>query len=465
MLFHNDSTSPKLKLHFLGVLFIFICTATSAFAETTSIFDLQPSSAIGGSPSSLLMETTYINVPAGAMLSVHLMKGQQVLSTSKLQFMGAHQSSSFLPTQIAQFYSSGSPTPGEPIPGTKLTPGIIDLTGLAANPEQFQLLWSLSSGEIYPPGQALVTGGSQPINFARLRPVALAASRQSDQKPGSVLFYHRYTSSLSNPNAKDTTISLTNTSFTDTGKVRLFFVNGQDCLTFDVAVCLSAQQTTSFRMSEYDPGTTGYVVAVAIDNDGKPTQFNWLIGNAQIRQISPINSQSYDTSLSATAVFKRSSAAISVTNGKAEMAFDDAMYDSLPSQIAADNIPSQGTSAQNANATFLGLYRPTGDLSGSTVAPKIDFSLFNNQGGTSVASTTLGCYADLRLNTIRFNPLLATILPTGQTGWVRISAPDKLPIMGAQFSSGASYATGATLRAIMYAPDYRILVPVKIPGC
>ena len=465
MLFHNKSASWQFKLQFIGALCLVIFSTGSVFAETTSIFDLQPSSVIGGSPSSLLMETTYINVPAGAMLSVHLMKGQQKLATSKLQFMAAHQSSSFLPTQIAQFYSSGSPTVGEPIPGTKLTPGIIDLTGLAANPEQFQLLWSLSSGEIYPPGQALVTGGSQPINFARLRPVTLAASRQSDQKPGSVLFYHRYTSSLSNPNAKDTTISLTNTSFTDTGKVRLFFVNGQDCLTFDVAVCLSAQQTTSFRMSEYDPGTTGYVVAVAIDNDGKPTQFNWLIGNAQIRQISPINNQSYDTSLSATAVFKRSSATPTVTNGKAELVFDDTIYDSLPSQIAADNIPSQGTSAQNANATFLGLYRPTGDLSGGSVAPKIDFSIFNNQGGTSLASTTLGCYGDLRLNTIRFNPQLATILATGQTGWVRISSPDKLPIMGAQFSSGAAFSSGTSLRAIMYAPDYRILVPVKVPGC
>lgn len=462
MLFQNDSISSQLKLYFLGIL---LFASATAFAGTTSVFDLQPSSGIGGSPSSLLMETTFINVPAGAMLSVHLMKGQQVLSTSKLQFMAAHQSSSFLPTQIAQFYSSGSPIPGEPIPGTKLTPGIIDLTGLAANPEQYQLLWSLSAGEIYPPGQALVTGGSQPINFTRLRPVALAANRQSDQKPGSVLFYHRYTSSLSNPGAKDTTISFTNTSFTDSTKARLFFVNGQDCQTFDVAVCLNPQQTTTFKMSEYDPGTTGYVVAVAIDNDGKPTQFNWLIGNAQIRQISPLNNQSYDTILSATAVAKRSSAAVTVTNNKAEMVFDDSMYDSLPSQIAADNIPSQGTSAQNANATFLGLYRPTGDLSGGTVAPKIDFSIFNTQGGTSIASQTLGCYADLRLNTIRFNPQLTTTLPAGQTGWIRISTPDKLPIMGAQFSSGASFSSGATLRAIMYTPDYRIHVPVKIPGC
>ena len=465
MLFLNDSISPKLMLHIIGVLFLVIFYPASVFAGTTNVFDLQPANAIGGSPSSLLMETTYINVPAGAMLSVHLMKGQQVLSTSKLQFMAAHQSSSFLPTQIAQFYSSGSPTPGEPIPGTKLTPGIIDLTGLAANPEQYQLLWALSDGEIYPPGQALVTGGSQPINFARLRPVILAAGRQSDQKPGSVLFYHRYTSSLSNPGAKDTTLSLTNTSFTDAAKVRLFFVNGQDCQTFDVSVCLNSQQTTTFKMSDYDPGTTGYVVAVAIDNSGLPTQFNWLIGNAQIRQISPVNNQSFDTSLSATAVYKRSSTAPTVTNGKAELVFDDSTYDSLPSQIAADNIPSQGTSAANANATFLGIYRPTGDLSGGTVAPKIDFGIFNNNGGTSTASTTLGCYADLRLSSIRFNPQLITTLPVGQSGWVRISAADKLPIMGAQFSSGTSFASGATLRAIMYVPDYRILVPVKVPGC
>ena len=435
-------------------------------AESTSFYVLQPAVALGGSPSSLLMQSSYLDVPAGAVLSVHLLKGHQIVSTSKLEFTAAYKNASVFPSQIVSFLASGSPTvPGEPLAGGKLYSGITDLTPVAANPSQYQFLWSLSDGVIATPGQAIVTGGTQTVSFVELKLSAIpAALRQSDQKPGAVLFYHRYLSSIGTSSGNNTTISITNTSLTDSTKVRMFFVNSVDCQVFEQAICLTAQQTTSFLMSDFDPGTTGYVIAVACDAQGRPTQFNWLIGNAQLRQTSTVNSQKFDATLSALAIAKRTDGPLTPTNNIAEMAFDDTTYDRLPAQLAADNLPSQGTTAANANATVLSLYRPLANLAGGAPSAQVTLTLNNSTGQSTSATQAIGCYADLRLTVLRLNPTLATILPVGKTGWMRISAGDNGPLLGAQFNSGL-YASGASLRAVTFAADYRINIPIKVPGC
>ncbi len=465
-------TLPRIRSFVISRLLTAILTLlvlmNSGSAESTSYFVLNPVAALGGSPTSLLMQSSYMDVPAGAVLSMHLMKDHQIVSTSRLEFTTAYKSASVFPTQIVSFLASGSATvPGEPITGAKLYSGIIDLTPIAANPKQYQFLWSLTDGVIATPGQAIVTGGSQTVSFVDLKGMVAAASRQSDQKPGSVLFYHRYLSTIGATNGNNTTISLTNTSPTTSAKVRMFFISAADCSSYEQAVCLAAQQTTTFRMGDFDPGTTGYCVAVACDAAGNPTQFNWLIGNAQLRQTSPLNGQFFDSSLSATAVAKRETGALPATNNVAEMAFDDKMYDSLPAQVAADNVPSQGTNASNGNATIVSLYRPLANLAGvpgGTLNTPVAITLNNSTGQSSTATQSIGCYNDLRLNALRLNPTLATILPAGKTGWIRISASDSGPLLGAQFNSG-QYASGASLRAVTYAVDYRISIPIKAPGC
>ncbi|MBS1809700.1 MAG: hypothetical protein JST84_16180 [Acidobacteria bacterium] len=447
-------------------IFAVLLLSQSSQAETTSYYVLQPAAPLGGSPSSLLMQSSYLDVPAGAILSVHLMKGHQIVSTSKLEFTAAYKNTSVFPSQIVSFLASGSSTvPGEPIAGAKLYSGITDLTPVAANPSQYNFLWSLSEGVIATPGQAIVTGGTQTVSFVDLRLSAIPASvRQSDQKPGSILFYHRYLSSIGTSTGNNTTLSITNTSLTDSTKVRLFFIAAVDCQPIEQAICLAAQQTTTFLMSDFDPGTTGYVIAVACDAQGRPTQFNWLIGNAQIRQTSPLNNQKFDSTLSALAIAKRTSGAVIPVSNVSEMAFDDTTYDRLPAQLAADNLPSQGTSAINANATIISLYRPLANLAGGSVNTQTNFSLNNSSAQSTTTTQTIGCYSDVRLSSLRLNPTLATILPVGKTGWMRISAGDNGPLLGAQFNSGL-YSSGATLRAVTFASDYRMSIPIKAPGC
>ena len=190
-------TLPRIHSSVISRLLTAILTLlvlmSSGSAESTSYFILNPATALGGSPTSLLMQSSYMDVPAGAVLSMHLMKDHQIVSTSRLEFTTAYKSASVFPTQIVSFLASGSATvPGEPITGAKLYSGILDLTPIAASPKQYQFLWSLSDGVIATPGQAIITGGTQTVSFVDLRGMVSAASRQSDQKPGSVLFYHRY---------------------------------------------------------------------------------------------------------------------------------------------------------------------------------------------------------------------------------------------------------------------------------
>ena len=134
---------PRFPFSIFIVMAFFV--PVSLRAESTSFYVLQPATPLGGSPSSLLMQSSYLDVPAGAVLSVHLLKNHQIISTSKLEFTTAYKNTSVFPAQIVSFLASGSSTvPGEPVAGAKLYSGITDLTPVAANPSQYQLLWSLS---------------------------------------------------------------------------------------------------------------------------------------------------------------------------------------------------------------------------------------------------------------------------------------------------------------------------------
>jgi hypothetical protein len=66
--------------------------------------------------------------------------------------------------------------------------------------------------------------------------------------------------------------------------VHLFFVDGATCSIADAIICLTKNQTTSFLATDLDPGTTGYLVAVASDpTTGCPVNFNFLVGDAYIK--------------------------------------------------------------------------------------------------------------------------------------------------------------------------------------
>jgi hypothetical protein len=456
--------SPVRRLARALLLTLVFAAPAAARAADALYLALQAATTLPTSPSSLLLQSpSFISVPAGAVLSVHLLRGEQIVSTSRVVFSAAYSNLALIPSvPLAMFEPTGSAvTPGEPLAGAVLTGGTADLAAIAANPGQYRLLWLLSDGSMGVPGRAVMTGA--PVGFVDMRVAEVSAAvRQSDQKPGSVLFFPRYYSDLNNSARENTTLSVTNTSPAETAYVRMFFVSGADCSVVEVAFCLAAQQRLSLRMSDYDPGTKGYCVAVASNQSGQPIQFNWLIGQAQMRLAGATSGALYDVTLPALAVAKRVGGAIVAVGNAAEMAFDDLMYDRLPSQLAADNVPSQ---ASSQNATVVTLARPVASLAGGSVNPTAAFTAYNSGGAASSASRPLACQYEAALSSLRFSPTqLNTLLPSGESGWLKASSPDSLPLIGAQFNTG-QFSGGAPLRALAFAADYRISVPLRAVAC
>jgi hypothetical protein len=284
--------------------------------------------------------------------------------------------------------------------------------------------------------------------FAQTYPVG--ASHLSDMKPGSVLFFNRYTSNPSNPQQGDTQINITNTNQSQDASLHFFLVDGSTCTIADSFVGLTPNQTASFLMSDIDPGITGYIVAVAVS--GGPTQFNWLIGDEYIRE-----TDGRQANLAAVAIAKRSGGSVEPDeNGTAALVFDDKEYERLPSSVAVSNFNSQTT-----DNTQLTIYCPTPNLLvGVTPTTTSVFTLVYDDTERVFSTTTrFVCYATIQLGTMRVaGGNVNTIIPAGRTGWIRLNGGGK-PLLGATIQRGPVFMGGHNLHTLTLLPSYSITVP------
>lgn len=442
--------------------------ASSGYFGDAVFFSLVPTSALPASPLSLLIQSpSYFNVPAGAKLSVHIMRGDVVIATSTLSFNQAYFNQALIPpVPIASFIPPGPPADtGQPIPNTTLVAGQTDLARIAMDPSAYRMLWEISDGEIGTPGRAIaVAAGS--FTLVDLKLIAgSAASIIGDQKPGSVLFFNRYTSSASNPTRENSTLNITNTNPTTAAFVRLFLVSGTTCQTTELQFCLAAQETVSLLMSDFDPGVRGYAMAVATNVQGQPIQFNWLTGNVVVKQTASNVGGSYSSLLGAVALAKRKDGAIANVNGLAEMIFDDVNYDRLPGQLAFDSVPSQ---VGAANLTVVSVYRPLTDLTAiPSAAVQITGWSKNSSGqvATSAGNLNSTCYSDVMMSTFRLQPtVINQFIPSGSTGWFSASSADLMPLMGSQFNTG-EFSGGNNARPLAFSAEYKIRIPVAAVAC
>ncbi|MFN8001241.1 MAG: hypothetical protein U0X75_09530 [Acidobacteriota bacterium] len=431
-------------------------------------FSLQPISALPPAPSSLLVQSpSYVDVPAGTVLSVHLLRGDTLISTSTLSFQQSYINPTLVPpVPVASFVPLGSSTSGgQPLPNATLTAGAADLTKVAQEPGAYRLLWMLDGGVMGTPGRAIATGA--PVSFVDLKLSAVSsATILGDQKPGSVLFFNRYTSSASNPARENTMINITNTSATQSTFVRLFLVSGSTCQTTELQLCLSAQQTVSYVMSDIDPGIRGYIVAVATNQQGEPVQFNWLTGNAVVKQPATNVGGTFTAVLNALAIAKRKEGVVTPVAGFSEMVFDDVVYDRLSAQVAFDGVPSQSNAS---NVTTVSLFRPLTNLDGGPTNANLQLTTWakdaQNQVVSGSGNVTVACYSDVALSTLRLTPrTVAQLLPAGSFGWLAASAADSLPVFGAQLNSG-EFNSGGNGRALNFSAEYKIRLPIDPVTC
>lgn len=293
----------------------------------------------------------------------------------------------------------------------------------------------------------------------------------SDQKAGSVLIFPAYSSLASASNMQNTRINITNTNTDHSALIHIFLVDGNSCSVSDAFVCLTANQTTSFLMSDLDPGIWGYIIVVAVDADGCPAIFNELIGDEYIK-IGAIHT----ANLGAVAVaalpglFRETNC--STNSVTAPLNFNGVSYNPLPRAIAADNLPNRAI----GNETMLIVNRIGGNL--STGAAKLEtvfgvlFDDAENTFSFSFNFPVCQFRAILSNNFPRTTPRYTQIIPSGHSGWVKLWSYDDAAILGVtinfnpnNLSNPGAFNQGHNLHTLTLTNTATVTIPVFPPTC
>lgn len=290
----------------------------------------------------------------------------------------------------------------------------------------------------------------------------------NDQKAGSVLFYNLLTSVAATPASQNTRFNITNINPSLSVAVHLFFVDGSNCSVSDKFVCLTPNQTMTFLASELDPGTTGYLVAIASnENLGCPLNFNYLIGDEFVKLAT-----GHAANLGAEAISAiNGPVSCNANSVTAQLNFNGVGYARVPRVVALSNILSRA----DGNDTLFVLNRFGGDL---LVAASTLGSLFGilYDDAETPASFNLSGSCQLRgsLNNLfpRTVPRFETKIPAGQSGWLKIFPTADIGVFGASINFNANSSTsagafnqGKNLHKLKLIGTATLTVPIFPPGC
>jgi hypothetical protein len=291
-----------------------------------------------------------------------------------------------------------------------------------------------------------------------------------DQKAGSVLIYPVYTSLASFSNLQNTRITMTNIDTRNGVFVHLFFVDGSTCSVGDSYLCLTPNQTSSFVMSDLDPGISGYLVAVAVNSVGCPIYFNGLIGDAYVKF-----NTGHAANLGAIAVGGLPGLrelACDNTTITTSLNFDGISYNPLPRTVAADNLPDRASN----NDTLLVLNRIGGNLATGAATLGSLFGLLydDSETGVSFSFTPGTCQfrSSLSNNFPRTTPRYSNLIPAGRSGWMKLWMFSEGALLGStiNFNPNPTTASGAfnqghNLHTLTLTTSASYTIPVFPPSC
>lgn len=311
----------------------------------------------------------------------------------------------------------------------------------------------------------------------------------SSTKPGSLIFAGLFTSGATggtgggDSNQNNTRVNLTNTHPTMGVIVHLFFVDGATCSIADAFLCLTANQTTSFFMSDLDPGTSGYMMMVAVDgpagfagghNTGCPISFNYLIGNANIKFV---GSPRRDLDLggeSAGSEFGSPVPNCDPNSSTAELIFDGSPqgYNQLPAVLAMDNIQSRA----DGNETLLMFARIDGNwgIGLEPIGPIAGILYDDTEKAHSFSFNVGSCLfrSGLSNSFPRTTPRFEQAIPAGRSGWMKFWSANGAALVGAMHTrndnsqiSASAFEGGHNLHVLRLLPRAVITVPVFPPSC
>lgn len=295
-------------------------------------------------------------------------------------------------------------------------------------------------------------------------------SAASSSKAGSLLLFHKYTSSTSQAANVNTLITLTNTHPRDGVAVRLAWVHG--CVVDTTFITLGANQTRTLLASSENPNQTGYMLALAVSSTGRPMQFNWLIGSASYR-----DARGFEVTYNAVGVAKRNGGGARLVNeSTAEVLFNNTDYDRLPKQVAVDNLQNQDPNATNGDAplkTDVMVYSPPSHLAtAGTPNVKFDAVLLDQSGkpypqvvensGCGINSPIINVWRGVSFNNV--------VTPQRQ-GYATFAANldnKPVPVLGLSLTENSVASNGPLhsarpMQALSWVDSFRMTVPVIAP--
>ncbi|MBS1791963.1 MAG: HYR domain-containing protein [Acidobacteria bacterium] len=295
-----------------------------------------------------------------------------------------------------------------------------------------------------------------------------AASEASDQKAGSVLIYNIYTSNATNANAQNTRVNITNVHAVLPSYVHMFFV-AEGCSIADSYICLTGNQTASFLASDLDPGTTGYLVAVAVDALGCPRNFNYLIGDEYVKFSS---GHAANLAAESFAAIPGGRPACDQNAVIAMLNFDGVSYNRTPAVLALDSVGARA----DGNDTLLILNRIGGNLGiGASTLGTLFGVLYDDTEAALSFSVAGNCQLrnSLSNNFPRTTPRFETFIPAGRTGWLKVfNQTGAIGITGAAInfnanatSSAGAFTHGHNLHHLTLNATSSYVIPVFPPSC
>lgn len=294
------------------------------------------------------------------------------------------------------------------------------------------------------------------IALLAMLPGAAAAqslsNNYSDTKPGSVLFFNRFTSNPVNTQLGDTQINITNLNQSRAIMLHFYLVDGSSCSVADFGSSLKASQTISILMSDYDPGIFGYLIVVAEDMEtGLPTQHNWLAGTALVREF-----DGRQGIISAISIGKLTAGPIiQDPDGLYRLKFNGGVYERLPSVLAVPSFDSQVSTT-----SYLYIYSPSNSMyAGEANTITVSTLLYNDASASLSGSFSLTCYRqDSFTTTFSRGGGINNRVPPGRTGWIRIQS-SSAPILGSVIARNMMFQGGYNLTAVTLFGSYEIIVP------
>ncbi len=291
--------------------------------------------------------------------------------------------------------------------------------------------------------------------------LTLSLSDLSANKPGSILLFNFYSSSL-NPEFENTRVSLTNTDPRQLVRIHTFFIDTVTCSISIWSVTLTASQTVSFLTGEIDPLSTGFIIAVAVDEHGCPINFNHLIGEEFVKLVS---GHAANLAAVSVAALPGSQSLCDPKAIKADLTFDGIAYNPLPRTVAIDNLPS----ISNGNLMMVILNPLGGNLTeGAAVLGNLEGLLFDDLGTSyffEIPSAGCQLRGILQNNFPRTDVPYDMVIPSRRTGWIKYYAVNDQGMHGAAINYNPDgFSQGHNLHVLSLTSTAVFTIPIYPPN-